>query len=525
MHDPLIERSGRLRQAGQALARGDLITAEALCRAELAEDPNCAEAFSLLGVAAARRRDPARAAEMFGRAVSCARGAGRYRVNLARALAEAGRAEDAAAAAVEAIDLCGGDLAVLSAAAELLMRLGRHSEAVRALEIAADHQSSSVELVYRLGAARQFTGDLEGAERSFIRMLQIAPADHRAWWALTQLRPQRPDEGRIEPMRRLFEAAAGAVEPSLYLGHALAKSFEDAGDMEQALEWLLRAKAPRRSALARTAQADAALFAAAAQARPAGEGFKEERPIFVVGLPRSGTTLVDRILSSHPQVVSAGERNDLFLQVKLMGGSRTPRLIDADAFKRSGGIDAGRLGRAYAAAARPPGSEGLTFTDKSPLNVLYAGVIHQALPNARIVCLRRHPMDSCLSIFRQLFATDQPYHDHAYDLDDLAAHYLLFDRLVAHWRNSLPAERFTEIAYENLVADQEGETRRLLEFCGLDWSADCLAFHENAAAVMTASAAQVRQPIYAGSIGRWRRYGAGLEPLAAALRAGGVEVD
>lgn len=518
-------RSVRLVQADQAITRGDLAAAHALCLAELAVDPASAEACSLLGVIAARGRNPAEAARMFGEAVKRAPEAGRYRANLARALTDLNRPEQACAAALAAVDHAGDDLAVLSGAAELLTRLGRHAEALKALERAASLQPSSAELAYRLGAARQFTSDLAGAEQAYARMLEIDPADVRAWWALTQLRPQTPADGRVEPMQRLFEAAAGAIEPSLYLGHALARSFEDFGQPEQGFDWLLRAKAPKRASLARTAEADAALYAAAARTLPSGAGFEDEAPIFVVGLPRSGTTLVDRIVSSHPEVVSAGERNDLFVQVKLMGGSATPRLIDANTFDHAHNIDAGGLGRAYAAAARPPGSQGRVFIDKAPLNLLYAGIIHRALPHARIICLRRHPMDSCLSIFRQLFRTDQPYYDYGYDLHDLAQHYLLFDRLVAHWRETLPGDRFTEVAYEALVDDQEGQTRRLLDVCGLGWDPACLAFHDNAAPTATASSAQVRRPLYADSIGRWRRYGARLQPLADALRAGGVEID
>jgi hypothetical protein len=142
--------------------------------------------------------------------------------------------------------------------------------------------------------------------------------------------------------------------------------------------------------------------------------------------------------------------------------------------------------------------------------------------NARIICLRRDPMDVCLSNFRQLFATGFSYYNYAYDLEDVARYYVGFDRLVAHWRAVLPPERFTEVGYEDMVADQEGQTRRLLAFCGLEWNPRCLDFHENAAPVATASSVQVRQPLYATSVGRWRRYGAGLTPMRQILEAAGL---
>jgi hypothetical protein len=153
-----------------------------------------------------------------------------------------------------------------------------------------------------------------------------------------------------------------------------------------------------------------------------------------------------------------------------------------------------------------------------------AGLIHRALPDARIVCLRRDPMDSCLSNYRQMFAVDAPLHAYAYDLGWTGEYYVLFDRLVAHWRATLPPDRFMEVRYEDVVSDQETQARRLLDFCGLAWDPAVLEFHRNEAGVATASAAQVRQPVHTGSVGRWRRYGAGLQPLEDTLRAGGVEV-
>jgi len=520
-----LTTSPRLVQAREALGRRDYAAMHRLCVAELQADPASAEACSLLGVLAAEHRNYAKAAEMFAEAARRAPGLGRHRANLARALADANRPGEARAAALQAVRLAGEDAAVLTAAGALLTRLGAHREALAAHERAAALQPDSIACAHHLGAARQVTGDLSGAAAAYRRMLELDPADHRAWWSLVQLQTQTPADGATEPMARLFEAADGAIEPSLYLGHALAKSCEDMGEPGAALDWLLRAKAPRRAARPFDEAADAALFDAAARPLPAGEGFGSEAPIFVVGLPRTGTTLVDRIISSHPEVVSGGERTELFYLVKLMGGSRTPLMIDADALERAAGIDFARLGHDYAAAARPAGAAQPRFTDKAPMNFLYAGIIHRALPDARIVCLRRHPMDACLSIFRQLFALDQPFYDYAYDLGDLARHYARFDRLMARWRQALPPDRFTEVAYEDLVADQEGESRRLLDFCGLGWDPACLDFHRNAAAVATASSVQVRQPLYASSVGRWRRYGEGLAPLAAALRAEGVAIN
>ena len=164
--------------------------------------------------------------------------------------------------------------------------------------------------------------------------------------------------------------------------------------------------------------------------------------------------------------------------------------------------------------------------DKMPLNVLYAGLIHRALPNARIICLRREPMDVCLANYRQLFATGFSYYNYAFDQEDIARYYIGFDALVGHWRRTLPKDRFMDLAYEDMVADQRGQTERLLAFCGLAWEEACLSFHDQAAPVATASSVQVRQPLYATSVGRWRRHGDALAPMRAILnRAGLVDED
>jgi len=176
-------------------------------------------------------------------------------------------------------------------------------------------------------------------------------------------------------------------------------------------------------------------------------------------------------------------------------------------------LDLGELGHNYIEATRTLARGSARFTDKMPLNFFYAGLIHKALPNARIVALRRDPMDSCLSNYRQLFSTAFSYYNYSLDLDDTATYYKAFDKLLAHWRDALPEDRFTEVHYEDIVHAQEKETRRLLSFCDLPWDEACLRFHENAAPVSTASSVQVRQPLYSGSIGRWRKYGDSLKEL------------
>ena len=199
-------------------------------------------------------------------------------------------------------------------------------------------------------------------------------------------------------------------------------------------------------------------------------------------------------------------------------------MLDAETVALSRAIDPKTLGKLYIEETLTHRADSPRFVDKMPLNFLYAGFIAEALPNAKIVCLRRNPMDTCWSNFKHLFATNFSYYNYSYDLLDTAAYYLQFDALMAHWAKVLPG-RVLEVQYESLVDDLEGEARRVIAHLGLAWSPDCLNFHENDAAVATPSAAQVRRPIYKDAVGRWRRYADHLKPVAAFFAANGVSTD
>jgi hypothetical protein len=197
-------------------------------------------------------------------------------------------------------------------------------------------------------------------------------------------------------------------------------------------------------------------------------------------------------------------------------------VLDPETLLASLSLDARALGEAYVASTRPRTGHTPRFVDKMPLNFFYVGLIRRALPNAKIICLRRQPLDACLSNFRQLFATVFPYYDYAYDLLDTGRYYLEFDALMRRWRETLPGETFFEVRYEDVVDQTEREARRLVEFCGLEWDPRCLEFERNAQPVATASAAQVRRPIYRTAVERWRKYEREVEPLRQLLADAGA---
>ena len=242
-------------------------------------------------------------------------------------------------------------------------------------------------------------------------------------------------------------------------------------------------------------------------ARASQDADPSELPVFVIGMPRSGTTLVEQILASHSQVHGAGELSTLRLLVE--GGGAYP-----DACASASGDDLARLGQAYMARVAPLAQGKQRLVDKMPANFLYAGLIPLVLPGARIIHCRRDPVDTCLSCYTKLFSGEQRF---TYDQTELGEFYRGYAKLMAHWRLVLPPERFIEVDYEAVVDDLEGEAKRLVSFLGLPWEDACLRFHDSRRVVRTASVNQVRQPIYTTSKGRWQKYADHLGPLLAAL--------
>ena len=520
-NEPDTSDRALLRRAARALDRGDFRAAHGDCLRVLERSGPQAEAYFLLGAITAAHDNHAKAAELFDRAIVLEAGDARYHAHRARALVSLLQRDSAREAALLAESLVPADALTLDTIGVVHTRLGDHGAAIRLFEQAVAADPGRANFNYNLAASRQFAGEFAAAEHAYLAALALEPGLYKAWSALVQLRRQTAADNRIEALTTLFGEGGVDAERDRHLGHALAKTQEDLGDHAAALIWLQRAKAGGKPDAADPVDRD--VFAAArtplAATRP---GWPSARPIFVVGLPRTGTTLVDRILASHSQVSSAGELTNFALIAKRMTGTPGQLVMDAATLEAAGSLDFAALGQAYEASTAALVGEAPRFVDKMPLNFVYAGLIHAALPDARIVCLRRHPMDACLSNYRQLFATGYSYYGYANDLEDCGRYYLEFDHLCRHWRETLPADRYMEIAYEDIVADLDGSARALLRHCGLDWEAQCLDFHRQAGPVATASSVQVRQPLYFTSVGRWRRYGAALDGLRALLTQGGV---
>lgn len=500
-------------RATEAAARcGEL---GALCVDDLAVQGWLSHAYQRLGdfeaMSAAAARAAAAPAAGFGaqrRLVECHVYGGR--VDLAR---ERLRAMQQRAAA---------DATALLRLFELHVHCGDHEAAHRCAAAAVALGRRDAHAWQALGAAAVALGRIDEAESAFERAIEADPLDGDAHVNLAALRTWTPERHHVGRLTRLLERLAHAHAAETPLCYALAKELEDLGEPALSFAFLKRGAGRRRAGMRYRVEGDLQTMAWIGEAFDAdvlarrAAGGPEPGALFVLGLPRSGTTLVERMLDSHSRVASLGETNALAFAVMGLAGTLGDRRA---LVQRSARIDADALGRAIGAALRSHGRDAAHLLDKTPANFLYLGLIHRALPGARVVHLRRHPLDSCFAIYKTLFRMGYPY---SYSLEDLGAYYIAYHRLMAHWRELIPGS-FLDLDYEALVERPQDTARPLLAHCGLEWEDGCLAFQHNPRPSATASAAQVRQPIHRRSVGRWRQYERELAPLAEMLTRHGID--
>jgi tetratricopeptide (TPR) repeat protein len=484
-------------------------------------DVNDAVPYFLLAMLAADHGNHIKACELFERAAALDPQSAVYQAYHGKALTTLGHQNRARAAADRAAEQPIDDAFIADTIGVIYSRTGFHEKAVPFFERAVALNKRPANFHYNLAASQQFLGNFEQAETEYFEALSRDTKAYRAWSSLVGLKRQSEENNHLPALTSLFKKISDDADAALHLGHAIAKTLEDLGRYEESLDWLHEAKRRMRSTACVKSVPYQDIFEAAKITAPKlrviGEYDAAAAPIFIVGLPRTGTTLIERILSSHTQVTAAGELNVFPGLIKEAVQTQSNMVMDGETLLKATKLNLPEIGQAYIESTKDLARGSARFTDKMPLNFFYAGLIHRALPNARIVALRRGAMDSCLSNYRQLLTVQDSYYQYTYDLKDIAMFYGFFDDLMANWREHIPTDRFLEIQYESIVHDQENQTRRLLEFCGLNWEEACLRFHENAAPVSTASSVQVRRPLYSDSIGRWKRYGDKLNVLKEAL--------
>ena len=439
----------------------------------------------------------------------------------ADALVRMQRYTEAFRSAEKVLALVPDDAHALNNRANCLVTFGRSEEALADYDAAIFHEpllpaayENKAKLLAEIGRTQDAVDIIEHAVRLF-------PDRPRAYYELLQLRRLSPGEPHFAAMEALARRDANlSRNDSIHLYFALGRAYEAVNDFRPAFSCFARACAIKRRSEPYEAAAWIDELERAASAygpdcfeRLGGAGDSSRLPVFILGMPRSGTTLAEQILSSHSRVSGIGETDAMlglaggFLG-RLGAGSAPESLAKLDRQSLRG------LGAAYLRHVRKRAGVSSRLVDKSITNFPLAGLIHLALPNARFIHVRRNPLDCCASIFTSKFSGQHPY---AYDLGELGQFYRAYDRLMQHWRAVLPPRVFLEVQYEDVVADLEGQSRRMLAHCGLQWDPAVLDFHKTQRPVLTASKVQVRQPIYSSSIGRWRNYEPWLGPLIEAL--------
>jgi tetratricopeptide (TPR) repeat protein len=370
---------------------------------------------------------------------------------------------------------------------------------------------------------QMFLGHLDAAATTVRSALEIQPDNPNAHWILANLRRAR-DRSHVEVLEGLIAREPRNLLALAFLAYALGKELEDLEEWDAAFAAFERGARARRRIIEFDEAAEREMFAALERtytpewmdAGPAGH--EDPSPIFIVGQPRTGTTLIERIITSHSRVHSAGELRQFGNCIRRLTDYRDKRRVSGRLVEDASRLDPRQLGQAYFATTRQMRGASPRFVDKLPTNYQYLPLILKALPHAKVVHVRRHSMDAAFASYKQLFADAYP---HSYEQREMARHHARYWRLMNVWRERFPG-RFLDIAYEDVVSDLDTHARVLIDYLELPWEDACLSFHRQGAAVTTASAVQVREPVHTRSIGRWRRYEAQLQPMRQTLEELGV---
>ncbi len=516
-------RDPRLLEPAAALCEGRIADAEHLLRGHLKQHPTDVAAIRMLAEVGARIGRYGDAEKLLSRCLELAPGFLAARHNLAVVLQKQAKL----AAAVSEVDLLltadPANPGYRNLAASLAARLGDMARAIGIYEGVLREYPRQPKLWMSYGHTLKTAGRSADAIDAYRRCLGLAPHLGEAWWSLANLKTFRFSAADMAAMRRQLEREDLADEDRFHFDFALGKALEDAGDYAASFGHYEAGNHLRRNNIAWSAadytahvKGSKSVLAAGFFAARAGWGATARDPIFIVGLPRAGSTLIEQILSSHSQVEGTMELPDIIQIARELGGAtaRGPESRYFETLAQLPREECARLGERYLAQTRiQRHSTAPRFIDKMPNNFAHIGLMHLMLPNARIVDARRHPLGCCFSAFKQHFARGQAF---SYSLEDLGRYYRDYVELMAHYDSVLPG-RVHRVIYERMVDDTEAEVRRLLEYCGLDFEPACLNFHENDRAVRTASSEQVRRPIYRDSLDQWRHFEPWLDPLKQAL--------
>lgn len=504
-------------RAQRYLAEGNLDAARTVLESFVAHNPQHTHAHLILGDIAwqdGRVRDSARHAHM---AASTMPADPEIIVAVSAALLRAGEVVATRACLVHPALAATRSIPVILQIAGQRGMLNENAEALAQFDRAVAAGADGSDLRFQRGAQLIFNGRLAEAERELRECVRQNPRHGRAWQELSRLRKQTPGDNHLDELARV----TALVQPGSYehasIEFARYKELEDLDRDDEAWTALAHGNALMYARHQHDPSHTERLFANLARVcdagflKPAEVVHSGPQPIFIIGMPRSGTTVLDRLLGNHTQIASVGELDDFGRQVRWAADHIAT--LDDTIIERLPRMDFAELGRRYLEQTQWRAGGKPFYTDKLPRNWMLAGIIARALPQARILHMVRDPMDVCFSNYRALFADAFA---HIYDLEALASHYRVYRRMMAHWHSAMPG-RILDVAYADLVQDPDATLRRALAFCGLPWEDGCADLTRNRSAVNTLSAAQVREPVHRRFVNSWRRYEKQLAPLARAL--------
>jgi Flp pilus assembly protein TadD len=500
--------------AQRAFSGGDVAATERICAQLLARDANNWAVWSLLTETALQRGRHDAAIVCAERAVALNDRDPIPQILRAKCLFLNGASRQALEAAETAATMVGTAPAALDALGAIFGLLGRHDRAKGLFSRAVATRADVPQYLFNLAATERMTGALAEAETHCDAALALDRRYGLAHYLRSDLRNQTAGRNHVAEMEAVLREGQLTAQNEVMIRFALGKECEDLELYERAFDHVQAGCELQRRLIGRVdtggvGEIDRIIRSHTREWLDAApRGYGSAAPVFVTGLPRTGTTLVERIIASHPAMRSVGETGAFAAAVRAAAAAHATS-------NRSGGGDSPSIGRQYmdavGALGAPPNTR---FVDKTLENYLYCGLIRAALPAAKIVLVRRRAMDACWAIYKAHFQGKFPF---SYHQIELAEYYLAFRRLSQHWKAALPPDVLLEIDYENVVEDQEAASRRLIAFVGLQWDDAVSRFHDSPAPSATASAVQVRRPIYASSIGKWRNHAQGLAPLRARL--------
>ncbi len=515
-----------LRQGFDALSQGNFNLSAQCCQRVLAIKPDLVQGHFLVGLVGLESKDRKTAFSAFQSVVKLDSDHAAAWAHLSKLYMSEGQVNLADKALAEMRRIGSTDPLVLDLAGTTLSLMGEHKLAQSFFSQANQKAPKHLPFMQNLANNYVYFGETEKADALFEQIIELHPDSPQAHWSLSGSRKAK-DTSHIEQMKSFTQSEQQHPRALAFYQYAIGKEYEDLQQWQPAFDAFDAGAKARRATIEFDDSTEQEMFDYLEQHYDRkwfdqlSEGNPSNAPIFVLGQPRTGTTLVERIITSHSKVHSAGELQQFGLALRRLSNYNDPKRFSKELFEKAGDLDPMKVGNMYLQTTGKVRGETPHFVDKLPQNYLLIPLILKALPNAKIVHLVRNPMDACFASYKQLFADA---YLHSYDQEEMANHHARYRRLMASWHQRFP-DRIFDISYEETARNLEPNARALIKYLGLPWEDACLNFHQQSSAVSTASAVQVREPAHTRSIDRWKRYQTQLQPMISALEKQGITIE